>query len=529
MSTMPAKVRVRSYFYLASSAIVYLGTAVATSFAADERPFSESLRSSPAESLRARVEEEHARKLARQRRDEAAVGRFQRSLSKNPTTKYYYHHLAYSLRELGRYDQAIEICDRDLLLNPLDDYAYYILGTCYYDKLDYKNAAAALQQSIWLNPSNVTAYRSLGFSLYELRRHDEAASSLREVVKRTPKDFEANYWLGLSLFYAGRSEDAVQSLRKAVALRPYDFNANYWCGLVLVRSGHPAEAVAKLERANELQDSRVTQHLLFGCYLFVGQYGKAFRLFPVFAGVVGSTLMLLYLGGLVVLWKLGLRVSTAPFPPLRYAGGWTFLFLEGQAAFLVILALISAWKIFNNPLSGVFLSSLPLIAAAAMVFNRSAWGAPFRWPPSLGGARVVFTAFLLWTCSFLLNFAFAKMVFHYTGKTEPLQKAFPLLKEALRLSPTLAVLTIGFVVPLAEEILFRGLIFGALQKRLRAGWVIVLSSLIFALVHLEVVAFVPLFFFGVILGWARWKSGSIALPVLIHGLNNCLAIMALRL
>jgi membrane protease YdiL (CAAX protease family) len=79
-----------------------------------------------------------------------------------------------------------------------------------------------------------------------------------------------------------------------------------------------------------------------------------------------------------------------------------------------------------------------------------------------------------------------------------------------------------------EEILFRGLIYGALERRLRVSGAILVSSLLFALVHLQVVYFIPIFCLGLVLGWARWKANSLGLPILIHVLNNGVALILLK-
>jgi membrane protease YdiL (CAAX protease family) len=85
-------------------------------------------------------------------------------------------------------------------------------------------------------------------------------------------------------------------------------------------------------------------------------------------------------------------------------------------------------------------------------------------------------------------------------------------------------LAIVVVIPVSEEILFRGLLFSALQKWWRMRWVIVVTAFVFALIHVDLVFFPALFFLGLILGWARVKSRSLGLPILIHVTNNLIAM-----
>lgn len=85
---------------------------------------------------------------------------------------------------------------------------------------------------------------------------------------------------------------------------------------------------------------------------------------------------------------------------------------------------------------------------------------------------------------------------------------------------------ISIAAPMTEEILFRGLLYGALRRWLSARWTIILTAVVFATVHLQLIYFPPLFGFGLVLGWARHKSGALALPFVIHFLNNAIALLA---
>jgi membrane protease YdiL (CAAX protease family) len=70
----------------------------------------------------------------------------------------------------------------------------------------------------------------------------------------------------------------------------------------------------------------------------------------------------------------------------------------------------------------------------------------------------------------------------------------------------------------AEELLFRGLMYRLLEPRGPARAVLV-SSLAFAAVHVPVYGWLslpPAIAAGLLLGWLRWWTGSLAAPVLVH-------------
>ena len=86
----------------------------------------------------------------------------------------------------------------------------------------------------------------------------------------------------------------------------------------------------------------------------------------------------------------------------------------------------------------------------------------------------------------------------------------------------LAALLALLVAPLAEEAVFRLVIFGSLRRKLRPGAAIWLSALIFAAYHADPAAFVPLIILGVAFAWAYQRSGSILVAVITHVAFNVL-------
>lgn len=83
---------------------------------------------------------------------------------------------------------------------------------------------------------------------------------------------------------------------------------------------------------------------------------------------------------------------------------------------------------------------------------------------------------------------------------------------------------IGFFVPLAEELVFRGVFLVWLRQILGAGWAIFLSALLFALFHGELAIIAGTFPLGLACGWVAYKSGSVWPAVLIHVINNAVKI-----
>ena len=86
-------------------------------------------------------------------------------------------------------------------------------------------------------------------------------------------------------------------------------------------------------------------------------------------------------------------------------------------------------------------------------------------------------------------------------------------------------LTVGVLTPIAEELFFRGALMGWMMLRRFPRWaVILLPALLFAIMHLNPVGMLPIFFLALLLGYLRWASGSLWPSVGLHICNNILVL-----
>lgn len=131
--------------------------------------------------------------------------------------------------------------------------------------------------------------------------------------------------------------------------------------------------------------------------------------------------------------------------------------------------------------------------------------------------------------SYLFNLIYALVLGQFNLRIQ--QDLTPLLAELS--SPWFFLLGAVVVAPLVEEIFFRGFLFAGLRGRY--GWpkAAVISAALFALVHLQPTAVVPIFLLGLIFAFLYERSGSIWPAVLMHVSSNALALgaayLALRL
>ena len=96
----------------------------------------------------------------------------------------------------------------------------------------------------------------------------------------------------------------------------------------------------------------------------------------------------------------------------------------------------------------------------------------------------------------------------------------------LGLNLALTLLGAGLLVPLAEELYFRGLLHGWLAERLSLWPRVLLSSALFALGHFDNAGVMAAsFILGLLCALALERSRSLWLPIIIHAVNNSVALL----
>jgi membrane protease YdiL (CAAX protease family) len=370
--------------------------------------------------------------------------------------------------------------------------ACFQLGICQYYQKSYKGAAESFLKYVSLEPTNFYGHAWLGYTFSKLDRNTESAAALQDALHLRPNDFEANLWRGMSLVELGRFNEAVPDLEKALAAKP---------------------------------DNRMVHYLLLAAYLATDQPGKIPQLHLGFVVALSIVMALLYVVALALLIRKSLRPAPRLAPGLGFTLAWCGVMLDGQLILFLVPVLAFSLELSQAIGLGLILWALPLVAAAGLGFARQPWGEPFAWRLRIPRRNVLLAVLAAVGVLILFDFAYAYLIEHITHKPMPDQEIASWIKAGMYGSPWLTFVGITIAGPMVEEILFRGLLFGTLQQWLSVRWTIVLTAVVFASVHLQPIYFLPLFGFGLILGWARHKSGTLALPFFIHLLNNFVSLL----
>lgn len=91
-----------------------------------------------------------------------------------------------------------------------------------------------------------------------------------------------------------------------------------------------------------------------------------------------------------------------------------------------------------------------------------------------------------------------------------------------------AAIIVVVATPLAEELLLRGALWSALEHHRVPPWVIIaLTAVVFAYLHGEPTRTIALLGQGVVIGWARLRTGRVGASLVAHAANNLPAALLL--
>jgi membrane protease YdiL (CAAX protease family)/uncharacterized RDD family membrane protein YckC len=144
----------------------------------------------------------------------------------------------------------------------------------------------------------------------------------------------------------------------------------------------------------------------------------------------------------------------------------------------------------------------------------------------LGVRRFRATAFGWIAAAYVAYFAFVATYASFVTEPDQEDIARDLGLDQGIVAAVPVVFLIAVAAPIAEEIFFRGMLFGGLRRRLSTLPAAAISALVFGALHATtgVSAVPPLIIFGFVLALLYERTGSLVPGMIAHALNNALAL-----
>jgi uncharacterized protein len=219
----------------------------------------------------------------------------------------------------------------------------------------------------------------------------------------------------------------------------------------------------------------------------------------------------------------------------------------GFGAFLFVFAVFVLTAVLIGAIVGIFAPSTrasagvvvigtmvpPLLAAAvALLLTKLRGNGPridLRWSMRREDVRMG----VKWGIIGLICTTFAAFVWTNVVGEQNAQSAIGALvdNQQMPIAPAIAMFVFVWLIgPICEEIIYRGLLWGALERLKWGRWAVFwLTTVIFAVSHLEPLRTLLLLVIAIPIGLARLFSGRLGASIIAHQVNNFLPALAVLL
>lgn len=177
---------------------------------------------------------------------------------------------------------------------------------------------------------------------------------------------------------------------------------------------------------------------------------------------------------------------------------------------------------------GVFQIGLCLAVLATLLFRRHPLLQIGGYDSMKFGRQMAWSVFFLAVSLPFIDLISRLSVFFHGGAPQP-QAVVNFARNVDTAEGQIAIIVFAVIIaPITEEFLFRGFLYPALKATLGAALSILLTSLLFGMIHLNSQAMAPLAALGFVMALSYERTGSLIVPMTVHSLFNALSLVAMR-
>jgi membrane protease YdiL (CAAX protease family) len=229
------------------------------------------------------------------------------------------------------------------------------------------------------------------------------------------------------------------------------------------------------------------------------------------------------------------KMPKPPKPKLKTALNWVDLILTlgGLALFYILLIFSTFWlaRLISDEKTLIyvngFLTQLSFVLLILVGKKVRGWSwHDLGW--RMTDPRKIWPQVVrLYLLTMFINVLYA-IYLYQRGYTPPSTDVYTVLFESNTWWAYLANILLAIIIaPLAEETLFRGLIFGSARPYFGKWTAAAISAAIFSALHLQVYGFFPRFVLGLVLAHLYENNRSLFPAMAFHSLNNLIAMTVL--
>lgn len=369
-------------------------------------------------------------------------------------------------------------------------------GRKLYDAGRYKEAIEVFKKVSQLQPDNVPLYSVIGDCYYKDGQYEKAEDYYNQALTLAPKDCKTRYLLGHVYEKMGLFDKALLQYKNILMIEPSNQEA-----IIKIKAMHSVSLKTMII-------SSIYMLLAMMVPILISYFAERFRLkkerdnsVPIWASPVNIVIIL-------ASWGLCYFFFGMAFSKIIYDDYLVFLFFSSVYEKVKQLTRIITSAIF------IFLPLYMVIHSGDILEDIGIKIKNLKKSLYLGLGGGIFIVIL----GFLFTLIFAKGNLSISNK----------LSQSISLSKTnlfLSLFSTGLIVPIGEEVFFRGFVYNIFKKRVGILLAFILSSLLFALWHGMSNLIVLYFFYGIIYIFLYESNRSLVAPIIAHVLNNLIAIL----
>ena len=135
----------------------------------------------------------------------------------------------------------------------------------------------------------------------------------------------------------------------------------------------------------------------------------------------------------------------------------------------------------------------------------------------------IFYAIFMGICCWLFNSGALSLVEEAGWFSNHFEYMNEILAPISQGSILISMITVGIIGPIAEEFLFRGVIYNTLNKKISIKWTIIIQAILFGVFHGNLVQGTYATLLGLIFGYVTYKTKSLWPAIIMHMANNLTA------
>ena len=202
-----------------------------------------------------------------------------------------------------------------------------------------------------------------------------------------------------------------------------------------------------------------------------------------------------------------------------------FAIIVGAGLVSILKVLLPSFDSTNISLLSMFVSTLMIALPVIIYLHINGLSIRRRLRINKISKNTLFSIIIISAGFIVIIDELDRIVYNIFGSPDFLSELVEQLNITSIYNGFFIILTTIIFAPLVEEMLFRGF----LQKVLEESWeditkAILVTSLFFALVHLNPYWIVQIYLLGMLLGYLAWRTNSIIPGIILHGLNNGFAV-----